>query len=416
MTPNSKRRTLPTRYGQIVIGSGGSGKTTYCNGMQQYLRAIGRDCLVVNFDPANEIPSSATRLSASINADKHRSKVESDAKEMSNLPYDILLDVCEDVIHLSSVMEELNLGPNGGLLYCMEYIEKHMSEILELISTRLEEHEDRQRQGKSEISTTYLLFDFPGQVELFTHNTSVQRICQILTTEGSFRLAAVQLIDAHHCFEPSKFISAVLLSTTTMLRLELPTINVLSKVDLLGQYASAGNSMVYNLDFFTKATDLNKLIGYLEEGSLDTQAPESFCDGSSYYADDKDYRKAREQKQNSRFYRKYRKLHEQLCDVIDDFNLVSFLPLDIQSAESVGQIVAQVDKCNGYVFVQEFGAADRQNCLANLFQCAVQAQPEWEFERVANVHERYFAHDSHFQETITELAATQEKLESYINN
>ena len=43
-------------YGQVVIGPPGSGKTTYCNGMQQYLRLLVRDCWVVNLDPANEVP------------------------------------------------------------------------------------------------------------------------------------------------------------------------------------------------------------------------------------------------------------------------------------------------------------------------------------------------------------------------
>ena len=41
-------------YGQVIVGPPGSGKTTYCNGMQQYLRLIGRECFVVNLDPANE--------------------------------------------------------------------------------------------------------------------------------------------------------------------------------------------------------------------------------------------------------------------------------------------------------------------------------------------------------------------------
>jgi adenylate kinase family enzyme len=29
-------------FGQIVIGPAGSGKTTYCNGMSQFLNLIGR--------------------------------------------------------------------------------------------------------------------------------------------------------------------------------------------------------------------------------------------------------------------------------------------------------------------------------------------------------------------------------------
>lgn len=41
------------RFGQVVVGPPGSGKTTYCLGMSQYLKAIGRDVAVVNLDPAN---------------------------------------------------------------------------------------------------------------------------------------------------------------------------------------------------------------------------------------------------------------------------------------------------------------------------------------------------------------------------
>lgn len=41
------------RFGQVVVGPPGSGKTTYCLGMCQYMKAIGRDAAVINLDPAN---------------------------------------------------------------------------------------------------------------------------------------------------------------------------------------------------------------------------------------------------------------------------------------------------------------------------------------------------------------------------
>ena len=44
------------------------------------------------------------------------------------------------------------------------------------------------------------------------------------------RLAAVHLVDAHLAADPGKFLAAALLSLTTMLHLELPHVNALSKV------------------------------------------------------------------------------------------------------------------------------------------------------------------------------------------
>lgn len=47
---------------------------------------------------------------------------------------------------------------------------------------------------------------------------------------GCARLAAVHLVDAHLAADPGKFLAAALLSLSVMMHLELPHINVLSKV------------------------------------------------------------------------------------------------------------------------------------------------------------------------------------------
>ncbi len=47
-------------------------------------------------------------------------------------------------------------------------------------------------------------------------------------------------VDAHLCTEAPKYLAALLLSLSSMLHLELPAVNVLSKVDLLRQYGGLG--------------------------------------------------------------------------------------------------------------------------------------------------------------------------------
>lgn len=71
-------------FGQLVIGPPGSGKSTYCHGMQQYLQLTGRKVAVMNLDPANDA-----------------------------LPYDCSVDIA-DLVSLDAVMTSLHLGPNGG--------------------------------------------------------------------------------------------------------------------------------------------------------------------------------------------------------------------------------------------------------------------------------------------------------------
>ena len=50
----------------------------------------------------------------------------------------------------------------------------------------------------------------------------------------------MHLCDAHYVTDASKYVSVLMLSLRAMLHLELPHINVLSKVDLITQYGDLG--------------------------------------------------------------------------------------------------------------------------------------------------------------------------------
>ena len=95
------------------------------------MSAIGRKCSVVNLDPANDLTS-----------------------------YTPAIDL-RDLITLEKIMDDDQLGPNGGMLYALEELEQNMWWLEEQLS---------------ELGEDYVLFDCPGQVELYTHHSSLRNI------------------------------------------------------------------------------------------------------------------------------------------------------------------------------------------------------------------------------------------------
>jgi hypothetical protein len=129
---------------------------------------------------------------------------------------------------------------------------------------------------------------------------------------------------------------------------------------------------------------LQRLVPFLQ----DRESQGGFSSGSSdlkseeehdFIMNDVDYQKARRRTRDSAFARRHGKLHEALAEVVEDFGLLSFLLLDISSAESVGRVLARIDKSNGYVFTE--GSINE-----DLFQCAIQSDSA--YESVADVQER----------------------------
>ena len=332
-------------YGQVVVGAPGSGKTTFCNGMQQYLRLLKRNAWVLNLDPANE-----------------------------NNDYDSLWDVTEDVIHLKQVMEDLELGPNGGLLYCMEYLNEHADDWIPQVLDKIT------AQDTATTTPPYLLIDLPGQSEVYTHGTSVSQLLQKLVKRLNMRLAVVQLVDSTQCRDATQFLSATVVSLLTMVRLELPTISVLSKADLLlNSSAAAGgdDDLLFGMDYFLDCQSLERLVDY-----LDGSRAASIDDDDDNIADDEEYQKARFRTTNSAFHRKHRKLFEGLADVVEDYGLLRFQPLDISSATSVGSVLQKIDRANGYIFLSSANSVQE-----DLFQVAVQ-ESENRFETISEIQER----------------------------
>lgn len=272
-----------TVFGQIVIGPPGSGKTKYCTVMQDFLSNLGRNVFVINLDPAND-----------------------------RLSYDCLVNVF-DLINIQDVMVNCSLGPNGSLIYCMEFLEANLDWLI-----------DNLEKITKNIDRPYLLFDLPGQVELYTHHNSVKNIIQKLLNLD-YRLCCVNLIDSYYLSDSSKFISVLLLSLSTMLQIELPHVNIFSKMDLIKQYGK----LAFNLDYYTDVLDLNFLIDTLSDDKI-----------------------------LSRF----KNLNKKICDVVQDFSLLSFVPLNILKPSNVIKCAKIIDKANGWIY----GHLDDQEIMESI--------------------------------------------------
>lgn len=80
----------------------------------------------------------------------------------------------------------------------------------------------------------YLIFDCPGQIELYSHVSVMRSISEYLSRQG-FNVAAIYCLDAQFAADGPKFVAGSLQALSAMVQLELPHVNVLTKVDLLAE-------------------------------------------------------------------------------------------------------------------------------------------------------------------------------------
>ncbi|XP_034488677.1 GPN-loop GTPase 3 isoform X2 [Drosophila innubila] len=257
------------RFAQIIVGPAGSGKSTYCSFMQQHAMDSKRNIQVVNLDPAAE-----------------------------HFNYTPLADIRE-LIHLDDAMEdeELHYGPNGGLIFCLEFLIENQ----DWLKAQLCGGEDELMLGEPD--DDYILFDMPGQIELFTHLKMGKQLVQLLES-WNFRTCVVFCLDSQFMVDGAKFISGTMAALSVMANMEQPHVNVLTKIDLLSTEARK------QLELYLEP-DTHNLMGELTIGTA--------------------------------FGEKYRKLTEAIGSLIEDFSLVRFFPLDTEDEESIGDLLLQID-------------------------------------------------------------------------
>jgi GPN-loop GTPase len=149
------------------------------------------------------------------------------------------------------------------------------------------------------------------------------------------------LIDALVLSYPSLYISALLLSLRSMLQLDLPTVNVLTKIDKIADR----DPLPFNLDFYTEVHDLNYLLPYLEAEQRG-QPLALLRNALTTNATDLERTEIEEETPPSRF----DALNKAIISLVNDFSLVAFEPLFVEDKTTMASLLHTIDRASGYAF------------------------------------------------------------------
>ena len=138
------------------------------------------------------------------------------------------------------------------------------------------------------------------------------------------QLVALHLTDSFCLTQPSLYISTLLLSLRAMLQMDLPHLNVLTKMDKISSYGP----LPFNLDYYTEVQDLSYLLPH-----MNSENP-------------------------SMRHEKFKGLNNAVVELVEDFGLVSFETLAVEDKRSMMTLLQAIDRAGGYAFGGAEGAND----------------------------------------------------------
>lgn len=277
-------------------------QSTFCSALITHLHLNRRSCFYVNLDPAAE-----------------------------NFEHAPDLDI-KDLISLEDVMEEMSLGPNGGLVYCFEFLLANLDFLSDALDSLTEEY--------------LIVIDMPGQIELYTHIPILPALVRFLGQPGALdiRLCAAYLLEATFVVDRAKFFSGTLSAMSAMMLLEVPHLNILSKMDLVKDQVRKRDLKRFLNPDASLLDDDPAGQGSSREGGegdvdMDAAAADDLVDPSE--------RSAVMRGQS------FKRLNKAVANLIESFSMVSYLRLDSSDEESVGAILSYIDDCIQYHEAQE---------------------------------------------------------------
>ncbi|KAJ1676319.1 hypothetical protein EV182_008432, partial [Spiromyces aspiralis] len=129
----------------------------------------------------------------------------------------------------------------------------------------------------------------------------MRRICEVLQKDG-FKIAGVYCLESQFIEDTAKYFAGVMSAMSAMFNLEVPHINVMTKMDLISEAQRK---------LLDRYFDPDPLL--LGEGAISDMGEQ------------------------------FRELNLALANLIDDFSMVSFIPLNIKDENSISYVLSHAD-------------------------------------------------------------------------
>ena len=128
-----------------------------------------------------------------------------------------------------------------------------------------------------------------------------------------------------------------------MLQMDLPHLNVLTKIDNLRNYPN----LPFNLDFYTEVQDLSYLLPHLNKEQTSGIPGPTGVDANEMTVDSEDAPTS-----------KFAALNQAIVELVEDFALVGFETLAVEDKKSMMVLLRAIDRAGGYAFGGVEGAND----------------------------------------------------------
>jgi len=196
-------------FAVFIVGSAGSGKTMLSHDLVLHLQGnLKRSTSLYNLDPGvKETP-------ATFSITDHTST--------------------------ASVMEEYELGPNGGVIRCVH--DALPSLLLEI----------------EQVSTEWCIVDVPGQIELFTNYNYINDLADKFVSCG-YTVVIVLVTAGASMLSKTSLVSGIVTSTATRAKLEFPFFNYVS------QCTPEVEQAIEDLEKDTSCPFQTKLVEFIQE-------------------------------------------------------------------------------------------------------------------------------------------------------